>query len=96
MGYDPLLRQVRRKDKGAVGTVTSVSGGTGITVTPSPIVGAGTVALTNQIVAGGPIGDATHVAQITWNAQGQLKVVASVLIAAAGASGFEPFLLMGA
>lgn len=37
-------------------------------------------ALANQISAGGPVGDASHVAQITYNAQGQLTAVSSVSI----------------
>ena len=88
---DPLIPRtlVPNSAAGGVGTVTSVGAGTGITATPNPIIGAGTIAITNTIAAAGPIGDATHVAQITFNAQGQLTTVASVVIAVppSGAAG---------
>jgi hypothetical protein len=48
------------------GTVTSVAGGTGITVSPSPITGAGTVSLTTPVsVANGGTGAATAPAALT-------------------------------
>lgn len=62
----------------AAGTVTSVSAGTGITVTgtaAAPIVG-----ITNQITAAGPIGTATAAPVITYNAQGQLTAVTTATI----------------
>ena len=40
--------------------------------------------LSNTIVAGGPTGDGTHVAQITFDAHGRLTVVSSVAITASG------------
>src|SRR5215468_9883308 len=58
--------------------VTGVTGGTGITVSgsaPSPTVG-----LTSTITAGGPIGSATAVPVITYNAQGQLTAVTTTAI----------------
>ena len=61
-----------------VGSVSSIVAGTGLsggTITTS-----GTIAIADTIVAAGPIGDATHVSQITYNAQGQLTTVGSVLI----------------
>src|SRR5215475_6663098 len=60
------------------GTLTGITGGTGITVTgtaPSPTVG-----LTNTITAGGPTGSATAVPVITYNAQGQLTAVTTATI----------------
>ena len=58
-------------------TATLVAG-TGITITgTSPA----TISLTNQIVAGGPVGSATVTPVITYNAQGQLTAVSSVTIA---------------
>jgi len=60
------------------GTLTGITGGTGITVTgtaPSPTVG-----LTSTITAGGPTGSATAVPVITYNAQGQLTAVTTATI----------------
>lgn len=70
---------------GGAGTVTQVASlaGTGITLTgtcTSVTVTSCTFALTPQITAGGPIGDAAHIAQITYNASGQLTAVSSVAI----------------
>lgn len=65
---------------GGGGTVTSITAGTGITLTPNPIIGAGSVAITNTIVAGGPTGSATVAPIITYNAQGQLTVVSSATV----------------
>jgi pectate lyase-like protein len=63
------------------GTVTSVAAGTGLTASPSPIVGAGTLSITPVIPAAGPIGDSTHVAEVTVNAEGQVTALAPVAIA---------------
>lgn len=38
------------------------------------------VNLTDVITAGGPIGDSTHVAQVTYNANGQITAISSVAI----------------
>lgn len=54
------------------------------------VVAAGTLTLASTIAAAGPIGDATHVAQITFDAKGRLTTVASVAItgtAPGGAAG---------
>lgn len=54
------------------GTVTSISAGTGITLTPNPIVTTGTVSLSTQLTAG----SCTN-CNITYNAQGQITVAAN-------------------
>jgi len=64
------------------GTVTSLTAGTGITLTPDPLTTTGTVGITPTITAGGPVGDSTHVPVITYNAEGQLTAVSSAAIAA--------------
>lgn len=71
---------------GGAGTVTSVTAtaGTGITLSgtcASVSVFSCTFGLTPQITAAGPIGGATAVPQITFNASGQLTTVTSVPIA---------------
>lgn len=66
---------------GGTGTVTSITAGTGITLTPSPITTTGSVAITNTIAAGGPTGSATVTPVITYNAQGQLTTVTTATIA---------------
>jgi hypothetical protein len=48
--------------------------------------GASNVVLGGTITAGGPTGDASHVAQVTYNAAGQLTTVASVAIAVSAAA----------
>jgi len=65
---------------GAGGSV-SLTGGTGITVSPNPITNTGTISLSNQITAGGPIGSSTTTPVITYNAQGQVTTVTSATIA---------------
>ncbi|MCI4436884.1 MAG: hypothetical protein JHC33_08780, partial [Ignisphaera sp.] len=57
---------------------TDLIQGTGLTISGN------TISITNQITAGGPIGGAGAVAQITYNAQGQLTTVTSVPITLAG------------
>lgn len=44
------------------------------------IAATGALTLANVITAGGPIGDATHVPAITWDAKGRVVAVTSVLI----------------
>jgi hypothetical protein len=58
---------------GGTGTVTSVGAGTGLTATPSPIVGAGTLAITNTGVTPGSYTSTN----LTVNAQGQITAAAN-------------------
>lgn len=58
---------------GGSGTVTSVAAGTGLTATPSPIIGAGTLAITNTAVTPGSYTSAN----ITVNAQGQITAASN-------------------
>jgi microcystin-dependent protein len=67
--------------------VTSITAGNGISVGGTGAVPV--ISMANSITAGGPIGDASHVAQITYNAQGVLTLVSSVLITPA-AIGAQP------
>lgn len=61
---------------GGTGTVTSITAGTGLSATPSnPITTAGTIAIANTGITAGTYGDARHVPQITFNAQGQATAV---------------------
>ena len=62
------------------GTVTQINGGTGINVSPSPITGNGTVSLANTTVTAGTYGNASTVAQVVVNAQGQITTAANVII----------------
>jgi trimeric autotransporter adhesin len=64
----------------ANGTVVSISAGTGITATPNPITGSGSIAITNTSVSAGSYGNSTTVATFTVNAQGQLTQAANVTI----------------
>jgi hypothetical protein len=76
----------------ATGNITAagkfIGSGAGLTSIPFSALptgtGASNVAAGGVITAGGPIGDATHSAQITWNAAGQLTVVASIPISGGG------------
>jgi len=62
------------------GTVTSLTAGAGITLTPNPITDSGTIAQTTTGVVPGTYGDATHVGQFTVDAQGNLTFAQNVLI----------------
>ena len=62
------------------GTVTQSNGGTGINVSPSPITGNGTVSLANTTVTAGTYGNASTVAQVIINAQGQVTNAVNVAI----------------
>jgi hypothetical protein len=71
----------------AIGALTGITAGAGISVSgtaPTP-----TVALTSPIAAGGPVGDAGHVPQMSWDVTGRLTVVTSVAITPA-AIGAQP------
>jgi len=57
---------------GGGGTVTSVAAGTGLTATPSPIVGAGSLAITSTGVISG-----SYTNNLTVNAQGQITAAAN-------------------
>lgn len=81
---------------GGSGTVTSISAGTGITLTPNPITTTGTVAITNTAVAAGTYGDSTHVSEITVNAQGQITNATSVAITGGFPTAYEWNTLDGA
>lgn len=61
------------------GTVTSVTAGTGLSASPNPITGAGTISLPNVGTAA-TTGDATHVAQITTDAQGRITAATPIAI----------------
>lgn len=64
---------------GAAG-VTSLTQGTGILLSPSPIISTGTIGIATTGVAAGTYGDATHSAQVIINAQGQSTSASSILI----------------
>ena len=65
---------------GSGGTVTQINAGTGINVSPSPITGNGTVSLANTTVTAGTYGNASTVAQVIINAQGQATNAVNVAI----------------
>lgn len=61
---------------GGAGTVTSITAGTGLSATPSnPITASGTLSIANTGITAGTYGDARHVPQVTFNAQGQATAV---------------------
>ena len=62
------------------GTVTQINAGTGINVSPTPITGNGTVSLANTTVTAGTYGNASTVAQVIINAQGQVTNAVNVAI----------------
>lgn len=59
--------------------VTSITAGAGLTATPNPIIATGTISMPNVGTAG-TYGDATHVPQITTDAQGRVSSVTPVPI----------------
>ena len=68
---------------GSGGTVTQINAGTGINVSPTPITGNGTVSLANTTVTAGAYGNASTVAQVIINSQGQVTNAVNVAIAIA-------------
>jgi hypothetical protein len=81
MPYDPLLRLPRRGARTTnTGSVTSLTAGVGITLTPNPITTTGSIALSNTAVTPGTYGDGSHVGQFTVNQQGQLTFAQNVAI----------------
>jgi len=81
-----MLKVAGGAASGANGTVTSITAGTGITLTPDPITANGTVALANTAVTAGTYGNANTVAQVTVDAQGRLTNVANVSISIANSA----------
>ena len=69
------------------GTVTSITAGTGINVSPSPITTTGTVALANTTVTAGTYGNATINGVFTVDAQGRLTNSANVVISGTSPGG---------
>ena len=69
------------------GTVTSITAGTGINVSPSPITTTGTVALANTTVTAGTYGNATINGVFTVDAQGRLTNAANVVISGTSPGG---------
>jgi hypothetical protein len=69
---------------GSNGTVTNVATGTGLT--GGPITTTGTIALANTTVTAGTYGNASTVAQVTINAQGQATNVVNVAISIANSA----------
>ncbi len=72
---------------GGGGTVTSVGAGTGLTASPSPITGAGTLSLTAIGSPTGPIGSATTTPVVTINAEGQVTALTSATISGVAPGG---------
>ena len=75
-----MLKTVNISGSTTNGTVTQINGGTGINVSPSPITGNGTVSLANTTVTAGTYGNASTVAQVIINAQGQVTNAVNVAI----------------
>jgi len=67
------------------GTVTNVDTGTGLT--GGPITASGTIELDDTAVTPDTYGDATHVPQITIDAQGRITAATDVAISGGGGSG---------
>ena len=63
---------------GGNGTVTNVATGTGLT--GGPITTTGTISIANTTVTAGTYGNATHIAQVVINNQGQATSAANVAI----------------
>ena len=82
-----VLKVVSGSSGGGSGTVTSITAGTGINVSPSPITTTGTVSLANTAVTAGIYGNATTVSQITVNSQGQITTAANVVISGTSPGG---------
>jgi hypothetical protein len=68
----------------STGTVTNVATGTGLT--GGPITSTGTIAIANTTVTAGTYGNASTVAQVTINAQGQATNVLNVAISIANSA----------
>ncbi len=68
---------------GPGGTVTSLAGGTGIDLTPDPIVDTGTIAIADTAVTPATYGDSTHVGAFTVDQQGRITAASSVPVAGA-------------
>ena len=67
---------------GSNGTVTSINTGTGLT--GGPITGNGTISIANTTVTAGTYGNASTVAQVVINAQGQITSASNVAINISG------------
>lgn len=72
------------------GTVTSVSAGAGLTAAPNPIEAAGTISMPN-VGTPATVGDSTHVARVTTDAQGRVSALSAVAIAFPPSVGDYPF-----
>jgi hypothetical protein len=68
------------------GSVTSISAGTGITLTPNPITTTGSVAVADTAITPATYGDSTHVGQFTVDQQGRLTAASNVAIASSAMS----------
>lgn len=67
----------------AGGTVTSVAAGTGLTATPSPIIGAGTLNLADTAVTPASYGSSTQIPIITIDQQGRITSASSTGVSGA-------------
>ena len=81
-----VLKVVSGGGGGGSGTVTQINAGTGINVSPSPITGNGTVSLANTTVTAGTYGNASTVAQVIINSQGQVTNAVNVAISIANSA----------
>lgn len=61
-------------------TPVSITASAGLTATPSPITGVGTLTMANTGVTAATYGQADHVPQVTVNARGQITAAAEVVI----------------
>lgn len=78
------------------GSSVSIAAGTGLTATPSPITGTGTVSLANTAVTPATYGDSTHVAVIAIDQQGRITSAVSTAIAAGGTGTVTAFSIVAA